>query len=87
LISNASDEILMIERISALKCKHDFIQLSILALEFDYDQNWLICFVVMATRITTKITRFRAHKKRRSHPTTVKKYETNSKQEESGFYQ
>ncbi len=37
--SNASDEILQIEReISALKCKHDFIQLSILALEFDYDQ-------------------------------------------------
>jgi hypothetical protein len=30
----------MIEReISALKCKHDFIQLSILALEFEYDQE------------------------------------------------
>lgn len=38
--SNASDEILQIEReISALKCKHDFIQLSILALEFDYDEE------------------------------------------------
>jgi hypothetical protein len=38
--SNASSEILMIEReISALKCKHDFIQLSILALEFEYDQE------------------------------------------------
>ena len=38
--SNASNEILQIEReISALKCKHDFIQLSILALEFDYDEE------------------------------------------------
>ena len=38
--SNASNEILHIEReISALKCKHDFIQLSILALEFDYDEE------------------------------------------------
>jgi hypothetical protein len=37
--SNASSEILMIEReISALKCKHDFIQLSILV-EFEYDQE------------------------------------------------
>jgi hypothetical protein len=31
-----------------LKCKHDFIQLSILALEFEYDQELQICFVVMA---------------------------------------
>lgn len=38
--SNASNEILQIEReISALKCKHDFIQLSILALEFEYEQE------------------------------------------------
>lgn len=38
--SNASNEILRIEReISALKCKHDFIQLSILALEFEYEQE------------------------------------------------
>ena len=37
---NASNEILQIEReISALKCKHDFIQLSILALEFEYEQE------------------------------------------------
>jgi hypothetical protein len=37
----------MIEReISALKCKHDFIQLSILALEFEYNQELAICFVV-----------------------------------------
>jgi hypothetical protein len=54
--SNASSEILMIEReISALKCKHDFIQLSILALEFEYDQNWQICFVVMAIGLQMKI--------------------------------
>jgi hypothetical protein len=34
------NEILMIEReISALKCKHDFIQLSILALEFEYNEE------------------------------------------------
>jgi hypothetical protein len=39
----------MIEReISTLKCKHDFIQLSILALEFEYDRNWLICFASTA---------------------------------------
>jgi hypothetical protein len=38
ILSNASDEILQIERDLA-KCKHDFIQLSILALEFDYDQE------------------------------------------------
>jgi hypothetical protein len=30
--------------ISALKCKHDFIQLSILALEFEYDQElFMLC--------------------------------------------
>jgi hypothetical protein len=29
----------MIERDFSLKCKHDFIQLSILALEFEYDQE------------------------------------------------
>jgi hypothetical protein len=37
--SNASMKYVIEREISALKCKHDFIQLSILALEFEYDQE------------------------------------------------
>lgn len=38
--SNEADKIFQIEKeISHLKSKHDFIQLSIVALEFDYDQE------------------------------------------------
>ncbi|OCB77950.1 hypothetical protein [Flavobacterium crassostreae] len=38
--SSTSDEILKIEcEISALNCKHDLIQLAIVALEFDYDEE------------------------------------------------
>lgn len=38
--NNESDKIFQVEKeISALKCKHDFIQLAIIALEFDYDEE------------------------------------------------
>jgi hypothetical protein len=47
---------LMIEReISALKCKHDFIQLSILALEFEYDQELADMLRGYGYRITNEI--------------------------------
>lgn len=77
--SNASDEILQIEReISALKCKHDFIQLSILALEFDYDQELADILRGYGYTITTEnyypdLERVRRESK--AILTTVKKYE------------
>lgn len=38
--NNEGDKIFQIEKeIDALSCKHDFIQLTILALEFDYDEE------------------------------------------------
>jgi hypothetical protein len=89
--SNASDEILQIEReISALKCKHDFIQLSILALEFDYDQELADILRGYGYTITTEnyypdLERVRRESK--AILTTVKKYENKlPKQEESGDF-
>lgn len=38
--NNEGDKILNLEKeISALRCKHDFIQLAVTALEFDYDEE------------------------------------------------
>jgi hypothetical protein len=89
--SNASDEILQIEReISALKCKHDFIQLSILALEFDYDQELADILRGYGYTITTEnyypdLERVRRESK--AILTTVKKYENKlPKQELSGDF-
>jgi hypothetical protein len=89
--SNASDEILQIEReISALKCKHDFIQLSILALEFDYDQELADMLRGYGYTITNEnyypdLDRVRRESK--AILTTVKKYENKlPKQEESGDF-
>jgi hypothetical protein len=89
--SNASDEILQIEReISALKCKHYFIQLSILALEFDYDQELADILRGYGYTITTEnyypdLERVRRESK--AILTTVKKYENKlPKQEESGDF-
>jgi hypothetical protein len=89
--SNASDEILQIEReISALKCKHDFIQLSILALEFDYDQELADMLRGYGYTITNEnyypdLDRVRRESK--AILTTVKKYENKlPKQELSGDF-
>jgi hypothetical protein len=89
--SNASDEILQIEReISALKCKHDFIQLSILALEFDYDQELADMLRGYGYTITNEnyypdLDRVRRESK--AILTTVKKYQNKlPKQEESGDF-
>jgi hypothetical protein len=89
--SNASSEILMIEReISALKCKHDFIQLSILALEFEYDQELADMLRAYGYTITKEnyypdLERIRRESK--AILTTVKKYENKlPKQEESGDF-
>jgi hypothetical protein len=89
--SNASDEILQIEReISALKCKHDFIQLSILALEFDYDQELADILRGYGYTITNEnyypdLDRVRRESK--AILTTVKKYQNKlPKREESGDF-
>lgn len=51
--NDESDKILKIEReISALKCKHDFIQLSLLALEFEYDEELASSLIDYGYRIT-----------------------------------
>lgn len=86
--SNASDEILQIEReISALKCKHDFIQLSILALEFDYDEELADILREYGYTITTEnyypdLERVRRESK--AILTTVKKYENKLPKQEEG---
>lgn len=86
--SNASDEILQIEReISALKCKHDFIQLSILALEFDYDEELANILRGYGYTITTEnyypdLERVRRESK--AILTTVKKYENKLPKQEEG---
>ena len=86
--SNASDDILQIEReISALKCKHDFIQLSILALEFDYNEELANILRGYGYTITTEnyypdLERVRRESK--AILTTVKKYENKLPKQEEG---
>jgi hypothetical protein len=86
--NNTSDEILQIEReISALKCKHDFIQLSLLALEFDYDEELANILRGYGYTITTEnyypdLERVRRESK--AILTTVKKYENKLPKHEEG---
>ena len=86
--SNASDEILKIEReISALKCKHDFIQLSILALEFDYEEEIANILRGYGYTITNENYYPDLEKVRRESKailTTVKKYENKLPKQEEG---
>lgn len=89
--SNASNEILQIEReISALKCKHDFIQLSLLALEFDYDEELADMLREYGYTITTvnyydDLDRIRRESK--AILSIIKRHEKNlPKQEESGDF-
>ena len=86
--SNASDEILKIEReISALKCKHDFIQLSVLALEFDYDEELANLLMSYGYTITNENYYPDLEKVRRESKailTTVKKYENKLPKQEEG---
>ncbi len=86
--SNASDEILKIEReISALKCKHDFIQLSVLALEFDYDEELANILMSYGYTITNENYYPDLEKVRRESKailTTVKKYENKLPKQEEG---
>lgn len=86
--NNDSDKILQIEReISALKCKHDFIQLSILALEFDYDEELANILRGYGYRIAIEnyypdLERVRRESK--AILTTVKKYENKLPKQEEG---
>ncbi len=86
--SNASDEILKIEReISALKCKHDFIQLSVLALEFDYEEELANLLMSYGYTITNENYYPDLEKVRRESKailTTVKKYENKLPKQEEG---
>lgn len=86
--SNASDEILKIEReISALKCKHDFIQLSVLALEFDYEEELANILMSYGYTITNENYYPDLEKVRRESKailTTVKKYENKLPKQEEG---
>lgn len=77
--NNESDKILKIEReISALKCKHDFIQLAILALEFDYDEE--LVNILSGYGYTITIANYypdleRVRRESKAILTTVKKFE------------
>ena len=86
--SNASDEILKIEReISALKCKHDFIQLSVLALEFDYDEelaNILMSYGYTITKENYYPDLEKVRRESKAILTTVKKYENKLPKQEEG---
>jgi hypothetical protein len=86
--NNTSEEILHIEReISALKCKHDFIQLSLLALEFDYDEELANILREYGYTITTENYYADLEKVRRESKailTTVKKYENKLPKQEEG---
>jgi hypothetical protein len=86
--NNTSDEILQIEReISALKCKHDFIQLSILALEFDYDEelaNILRGYGYTITNENYYPDLERVRRESKAILTTVKKYENKLPKQEEG---
>lgn len=86
--NDASNEILQIEReISALKCKHDFIQLSILALEFEYDQELADILREYGYTITNENYYPDLEKLRRESKailTTVKKYENKLPKQEEG---
>ena len=86
--SNASDEILKIEReISALKCKYDFIQLSVLALEFDYEEEIANILRGYGYTITNENYYPDLEKVRRESKailTTVKKYENKLPKQEEG---
>lgn len=86
--NNTSDEILHIEReISALKCKHDFIQLSLLALEFAYDEELANILRGYGYTITTENYYPDLEKVRRESKailTTVKKYENKLPKQEEG---
>jgi hypothetical protein len=86
--NDASNEILQIEReISALKCKHDFIQLSILALEFEYDQELADILREYGYTITKENYYPDLEKLRRESKailTTVKKYENKLPKQEEG---
>lgn len=86
--NSKSDEILQIEReISALKCKHDFIQLAVVALEFDYDEELADILRGYGYRITPEnyypdLERVRRESK--AILTTVKKYENKLPKKEEG---
>lgn len=86
--NSKSDEILQIEReISALKCKHDFIQLSLLALEFEYDEELANILRAYGYRITKEnyypdLERVRRESK--AILTTVKKYQNKLPKQEEG---
>ena len=86
--NNNSKEILLIEReISALKCKHDFIQLSILALEFDYDEelaNILRGYGYTITQANYYPDLERVRRESKAILTTVKKYQNKLPKQEEG---
>lgn len=86
--NNTSEEILHIEReISALKCKHDFIQLSLLALEFHYDEELANILRAYGYTITAENYYPDLEKVRRESKailTTVKKYENKLPKQEEG---
>lgn len=86
--NNESDKILHLEReISALKCKHDFIQLSLSALEFDYDEE--LADILRGFGYTITMDNYypdleRVRRESKAILTTVKKYESKlPKKEES----
>jgi len=86
--NNTSEEILHIEReISALKCKHDFIQLSLLALEFDYDEE--LANILRGYGYTITIENYypdleKVRRESKAILTTVKKYENKLPKQEEG---
>lgn len=73
------DTIFQIEKeISHLKCKHDFIQLSVLALEFDYDEelaNILISYGYTITAANYYDDLERVRRESKAILTTIKKYQ------------
>ena len=83
-----SDKIFKIEReISALKCKHDFIQLSILALEFEYDEE-LATILINYGYTITKENYYddldRARRESKAILTNIKKFENKLPKQEEG---
>lgn len=84
-----SDKILQIEReISALKCKHDFIQLSILALEFDYDAelaNILIAYGYTITKEDYYNDLDRVRRESTAILTNIKKFQNKLPKQEEGY--
>ena len=83
-----SDKILKLQReISALNLKHDFIQLAVVALEFDYDQELADILTGFGYKLTNEnyypdLDRIRRESK--AILTNVKKYENQLPKQEEG---